>query len=260
MLRPSIYENFLPTYLYIKRHSVTGLKYFGKTTRDPYKYNGSGKNWKQHLKEHGKQFVETVWVSRLFADPEEICEFAMFVSEELNIVKSPQWANSKTENGLDGGANFGLCSMRNVITGEIKSIRKDDPLLRSEEWVGVAKGNKNPGINKNKVAAKFAVTGERLQADRDDPRFVTGEIVGIAKGKRYKQKQPRSPEHSAKISAAKRGKPGSTKGMTTAAKGVPKKIVTCPYCGKQGGQGSMGRWHFENCKFADKQVVTICFP
>ena len=32
-----------PTYLYIKQHSVTKLKYFGKTTKkDPVKYLGSG--------------------------------------------------------------------------------------------------------------------------------------------------------------------------------------------------------------------------
>lgn len=30
---------FLPTYLYIKTHNQTGLKYFGKTTKDPFKYN-----------------------------------------------------------------------------------------------------------------------------------------------------------------------------------------------------------------------------
>ena len=52
-----------PTYLYIKQHSVTKLKYYGKTTQDPCKYNGSGTYWKNHLKVHNKQFVETLWVS-----------------------------------------------------------------------------------------------------------------------------------------------------------------------------------------------------
>jgi hypothetical protein len=27
-----------------------------------------------------------------------------------------------------------------------------------------------------------------------------------------------------------------------------KVIVKCPYCGKEGGGGSMKRWHFDNCK------------
>lgn len=39
-------------HLYIKTHNTTGLKYFGKTTKDPYKYLGSGKHWRAHLKIH----------------------------------------------------------------------------------------------------------------------------------------------------------------------------------------------------------------
>ena len=38
--------DIFPTYLYIKQHSVTKLKYFGKTnSEDPIKYSGSGKYW-----------------------------------------------------------------------------------------------------------------------------------------------------------------------------------------------------------------------
>jgi hypothetical protein len=45
---------FKPTFLYIKTHSVTGLKYFGKTTKDPFRYKGSGVYWVRHLKVHRK--------------------------------------------------------------------------------------------------------------------------------------------------------------------------------------------------------------
>ena len=41
-------------YLYIKTHNITGLKYLGKTEKDPYRYNGSGKYWKRHLKKYGR--------------------------------------------------------------------------------------------------------------------------------------------------------------------------------------------------------------
>jgi predicted GIY-YIG superfamily endonuclease len=30
---------------------------------------------------------------------------------------------------------------------------------------------------------------------------------------------------------------------------VPKKIIECPHCGKQGGEPQMKRWHYDNCKF-----------
>jgi hypothetical protein len=91
-----------PTYLYIKQHSVTGLKYFGKTNRDPYKYLGSGKYWTRHIKKYGKEHVVTLWVSELYTNKELLTEFALFFSEEYNIVESKEWANLIPENGLTG--------------------------------------------------------------------------------------------------------------------------------------------------------------
>jgi hypothetical protein len=40
-------------YLYVKTHNKTGLKYLGKTKKDPFKYTGSGIYWKKHLLIHG---------------------------------------------------------------------------------------------------------------------------------------------------------------------------------------------------------------
>lgn len=90
-------------YLYVKQHSVTGLKYFGKTIKkDPYKYFGSGKRWSNHIKKHGKEYVITtdVW---LFTDIEECKKFALYFSQTNNIVESKEWANLCEENGTDGG-------------------------------------------------------------------------------------------------------------------------------------------------------------
>ena len=110
MSSASIYTPIKPTYLYIKQHSVTGLKYFGKTTEtDPYKYSGSGGYWKNHIKKHGKKFIKTIWVSDLYYDT-SIVEHALHFSIENNIVESNDWANLILENGLDG-----------AITGTIRS-------------------------------------------------------------------------------------------------------------------------------------------
>jgi hypothetical protein len=50
----TLMKKFIPTYLYIKTHNITGLKYFGKTTKvNPYAYTGSGEYWLNHLKIHG---------------------------------------------------------------------------------------------------------------------------------------------------------------------------------------------------------------
>lgn len=97
----STYTNtFTPTFLYIKRHKVTGLMYFGKTIkRNPQKYPGSGTYWWSHVSTHGKEHVETIWF-REFTNKEDIVEFATFFSEFHDIVKSVRWANLMTEDGI----------------------------------------------------------------------------------------------------------------------------------------------------------------
>lgn len=96
---------FKPTYLYIKTHNKTGLKYFGKTsTKDPYKYKGSGKRWKRHIKKHG--YNCSTEIIGHYLNEEECKNAAIKFSKEHNIVESEEWANLKEENGIDGG-NFG---------------------------------------------------------------------------------------------------------------------------------------------------------
>lgn len=98
-------STFNPTWLYIKQHNITGLQYFGKTTRkDPIKYSGSGNRWLNHLKVHGFD-ITTHWC-QLFTTKESLVEYATKFSAENNIVESSLWANLKIENGLDGGGRI----------------------------------------------------------------------------------------------------------------------------------------------------------
>lgn len=97
----SIYSNFTPTYLYIKQHKVTGKLYFGKTTKNPENYNGSGIHWKSHIKKHGS-IIETLWYC-LYTDEESIKNTALSFSKLWNIVESNEWLNLIEENGVDGG-------------------------------------------------------------------------------------------------------------------------------------------------------------
>jgi hypothetical protein len=92
-----------PTYLYVKQHNITGLKYFGKTSKNPYAYQGSGKYWISHIKQHGRKYVKTLWVSEVFTDKVNLVVAALKFSFENDIVNSMEWANLKIENGLDGG-------------------------------------------------------------------------------------------------------------------------------------------------------------
>lgn len=96
-----------PICLYIKRHKITGKKYFGKTTKpDPVKYTGSGKYWIRHINKHGKDHVETIW-TQWFTNQQECTEYALRFSVENNIVESDEWANQMLEDGLTGNGSPG---------------------------------------------------------------------------------------------------------------------------------------------------------
>lgn len=88
-------------YLYVKQHKITGLKYFGRTIKNPFKYKGSGTHWNRHLKKHGFD-IETIEVYG-FDDQETCTKFAIKFSNENMIVESKLWANEVPENGVAGG-------------------------------------------------------------------------------------------------------------------------------------------------------------
>lgn len=94
-------KQFKPTYLYVKTHNITGLKYFGKTTSNKTNYRGSGTYWKRHLKKHGCDI--TTEIIGYFTDADECMRVALEFSQTHNIVQSIEWANQCVENGLAGG-------------------------------------------------------------------------------------------------------------------------------------------------------------
>ena len=210
---------YVPTYLYIKQHSITGLKYFGKTTRDPIKYLGSGTYWKRHIKKHGKEYVETLWY-QLFDDKSLLTDFALLFSEHWDIVNSKKWANLMLENGLDGGGVSGIT--RSIETKKKMSIsqtgRKHSDETKSKML-----------ISNNNRSDEFRA---RMSVAKSNPSAETRARMSIAKkGKKH------SNEHKLKNSVSQKG----------ISKG-PQNIVHCPYCVISGGLNMMKRWHFNNCK------------
>jgi len=73
-------KEFKPTYLYVKTHNGTGLKYFGKTVKDPHKYFGSGKYWVRHLEKYGRDV--TTEILGFFTNAEECRAAALKFSVE----------------------------------------------------------------------------------------------------------------------------------------------------------------------------------
>jgi hypothetical protein len=160
-----------PTYLYVKQHNTTGLKYFGKTTRNVEKYIGSGLHWKRHIKHHGRN-VKTVWVSEPFYDKNLLVEFATFFSDFFNIVNCSNWANLKEENGLDGGGNHSanlhikkkisksvINWSKNRDKNEVKKQNENHSIFMKERWSGLSFEEKNNiNLNKSKSSLKSRKT------------------------------------------------------------------------------------------------------
>ena len=139
-------------YLYVKQHSVTGLKYFGKTTdSDPFSYKGSGKYWTNHIKKHGKEYVETIDVWEF--DDQDLCtEFALTFSKNNNIVESELWANLMLENGLNGGSPKGR-------TFSVESKTKMSLSAKSRKPCSTETREKLSLVAKNKSAETRAKNG-----------------------------------------------------------------------------------------------------
>ena len=93
--------------LYLKTHNKTGLKYLGITIKNPYKYTGSGVEWLEHIKEHGRHDVTTeVLYEEKLPDGHKtsltLKEICVGYSHSLNIVEDKGYANAMIESGVIG--------------------------------------------------------------------------------------------------------------------------------------------------------------
>ena len=221
-LKRSISMTIYPTVLYIKQHSVTRMKYFGKTTQDPHKYNGSGKHWARILKKYGKEHVITLWVSEPFTDSDTITEFALAFSRDNNIVESKDWANQKPENGLDGGSSSGPRG------------KQQNPSKKPSHMIGKtpsdATRKKQSASHMGKISPKKGKPSGKQQ-NPSGPR-----------GKRQNPSGPRGPYGP----TGKQQNPHGPRGPYGKQQNPAPKVI-CPHCGLEGGISNMKRWHFDNC-------------
>ena len=201
-------------YLYVKRHNVTGLLYFGKTTKNPLKYNGSGKYWKNHLSQHGKD-VETLVVWEFEHDDPSLVEFAEGFSETYNIVKSSEWANLIVENGLDGAP----VGHEGYFFSDEQ--RKHFSKLSRERWNNPDfVGKMSEAQRKTYLSGRKPVTPKWDAQRREEHSKRMKEISNdTLKIERFTEiaKLPKTKEHRNKISTALKGKEKSNQHKETLA-------------------------------------------
>ena len=230
-----IYTSIKPTYLYIKQHSITGLKYFGKTTRDPYKYNGSGSYWSRHIKKHGKEHIVTLWISELYYDT-SIVDYALQLSREYNIVESSEWANLIPEDGLYGGSVKGRVSPNK---GKKFSEETKQKISKSN------KGKKFSEETKQKISKSNK--GKKFSEE-------TKQKMSIAKKGRYSGRIC-SDETKQKISNAKKGIPSNNiysdetkQKISNAKKGIPSNNIYSDETKQKMSYAQKGRVHSNETK------------
>lgn len=96
-------------YLYIKTHKITGLKYLGQTKNNPYRYNGSGTDWKLHLEKYGDEHYTDILME--CQSKEELSNWGRYYSKYYNILNAQDdygnriWANRIPETGGGGGSH-----------------------------------------------------------------------------------------------------------------------------------------------------------
>lgn len=106
-----------PVHLYVKKHNRTGLKYFGRTTENPYEYRGSGAYWTRHLDKYGDDVSTTIVGT--YTDSEMLRAAAEAFSTEKKIVSSTKWANLL---GEDGGVSGDGWSPRGDYRAKVAAL------------------------------------------------------------------------------------------------------------------------------------------
>ena len=206
---------FNPTWLYVKVHNKTGLKYLGKTIQNPYFYDGSGKHWKSHLKKHGKD-ITTLWVHK-YDDQSLLKEEALFFSKIYDVVNSKEWANKIVEDGSTGGNTY-------IRTPELNAIMSS-----------ATTGNTMPVGFGEKISK--AKTGKKRPAGFGD--LMSSLLTGIKKPAGFSEKISCALSNKAKTDSHKLN-------LSESIKNIPK--LKCSHCGTTSSPGNHKRWHNENCK------------
>lgn len=222
-----LFEAITPTRIYRKQCSHCGLNYLGKTIKEDIEnYPGSGEHWKNHLKKHKAKAIH-VWNSDWFYDT-SIVDYALSLSEKLNIVESKKWANKRLENGLDGalpGEGNGMFGKTH--SEESRKKMSEKTARENHPFYGMKRpdfAEKISGENHHKpwLGKKNPEHSERLK----------GWVF--------------TKEHREKLSSA-------SKGENNPMFGVKRPKTACKYCNKMVDAANMARYHNEKCKMKDNK-------
>lgn len=149
-----------------KTHKETGLIYICKTQQDPFRYEGSGTMWKQHLKKYGKEHDTEVLFSSKNIDA--VRQFCLdYAKTNPEYWKKEEYANMVLESGgydMSGEANPNFRHGRAVGWKSDKKIQKENDSTRNAIFHGVNR-NKECARMKKAYHIKKSETGGQANLD-----------------------------------------------------------------------------------------------
>lgn len=225
-------------YLYVKTHNKTGLKYLGKTiAKDPHKYKGSGRVWKDHCSKYGYDYTTDVLFES--EDKETIAQKGRYYSTLWNVVESKEWANLKPEE-CDGG----FCA--NSITAEANAKRSASLKGRTftaEHRKKLSEANKGKYWHSDETKQAAAKKASLKLKGKKKPEGFGEKIRQANLGKTM------SSESRDKMKSAWTAERKAAQSKRAQQQNAARLVLTCPHCGKQGtSPGNMKRYHYANCK------------
>jgi len=179
-------------YLYIKTHENTGLKYLGQTSKkDPFKYKGSGVDWKLHLKNHGSNHHTEILLET--TNKEERNWWGRYYSKLYNIINAQDdfgnkiWANKIPETGGGGGSRFGPNPKISEFMKTHHSTMSD---IKKKEWIdNISKskiGKNQPNISLSKLGKKQPIRSKLMKGKQ------SSWLIGRRNGETYTNNNPNS--------------------------------------------------------------------
>lgn len=239
-------------YLYKKTHNKTGLQYLGKTTRDPYKYKGSGLVWENHINKYGDDIRTEIL--KECKDNDEVSYWGTYYSNLWNVVGSAEWANLKPESGEGGFTsdmvrkaletkkkNGTLRPKRESIQKMVETRKKKGLYKQTPENIQKALATKRKNGTLNNITPESIQKG--LETRRRTGKMNVTTPESIKKGLETRRKNGTVNTNTAESIA---------KALETKRKNGtmdPTKIkACCIHCRKELATPHLARFHGEKCR------------
>lgn len=229
----------------------------GKNKNRAYDLNKRSEFYKRIVKKHGI-IVEILYDD---IDWEKACEI------EKELIKLYGRRNNKTgilvnmTDGGDGTINLPIeienTRREKISKGNFGKIRSDKVKKHLSDYYKGKTWEDRFGINKsNEIKEKIRkkVVGQKRPKQSESMKGKESGFKGKKHSEEFKENRRKyflSDENPGKNKSeeTKRKMSKSHIGKASKLKGIQRRKVICPHCEKEGGEGLMARWHFDNCKF-----------